>query len=209
MHAQPEIVLKNLTLSYSDGKPLIRDLSLTINKGENLLICGPNGCGKTTLLKAILGLISITHGTITITNNRKGYLAYCGQEKAQSSFPISVEEVLRISIPKDKTKKEAEQIIGKTTAATDCESLLKRNFFSLSGGEKQRVSIARCLCQEPGIILLDEPFTFLDKEGRRDLIKILNILAQSEITVLMVTHQNDAKDTFSTWRRLDLSGEEN
>lgn len=205
---QPAIEIKNLTVSYTDGKPIINNLSLTINKSENILISGHNGSGKTTLLKAILGLIPINSGSITINNNRKGFIAYCGQEKESSSFPISVEEVLNLAIPRDKSKKEIEQIIKKATESTNCETLIKRNFFSLSGGEKQRACIARCLCQEPGIILLDEPFTFLDKDGREELKTILKRLADSEITVLMVTHQNDAKDDYGSWRNIDLNEEE-
>ncbi len=209
MHTQPIIEIKNLTIRYSDGKKIINNLSATINKSENIIINGPNGSGKTTLLKAILGLIPVNEGSITINGNKKGFTAYCGQEKSQSDFPISVEEVLKIAIQNNKTKKEKEEIIEKALKATDSETLIKRNFFSLSGGEKQRVSIARCLCQEPEIILLDEPFTFLDKDGREELIEILDKLAQSEITVLMVTHQNDAKEHLNTaWRTIEFTGEE-
>lgn len=200
------ISIENINLSYSD-KVILRDFSLFINSGENVIIAGPNGCGKTTLLKILMGLVKPSSGKVDMTERRKGSIAYCGQEKSDSDFPISVREVLLLGIPSNCKKGEAHERMYKALEQTNCKALIDRNFFSLSGGEKQRVSLARCLCQNPSLLLLDEPSTYLDSNGRNELFSILDSLAETELTILMVTHEADLFEHFSNWRLVRMEKE--
>lgn len=206
------LIIKDLNVGF-DGKSIISGLCLDVKVGENLIIAGPNGCGKTTLLKCITGLIKPFSGSIEISEHRRGFIAYCGQEKSFSDFPISVLEVLCLGIPSSCRGGAMEKRISSALRRTNCTHLAGRNFFSLSGGEKQRVSIARCLCQDPGLLLLDEPSTYLDSKGRDELFSILDGLASTDITILMVTHESEIFSHFSTWRTfflgdLDTAGTE-
>lgn len=197
------ITIDNLTVKYAN-KTVLDHFSLSVKSGENVIIAGPNGCGKTTLLKALMGMVRPDGGTIGISDRRKGSIAYCGQEKANSDFPISVQEVLKLGIPTTCSRDEAKRRIADALEKTHCQALESRNFFSLSGGEKQRVSIARCLCQDPSLLLLDEPSTYLDANGRDELFAILDDLAASDLTILMVTHEGELFEHFSSWRLVKL-----
>lgn len=197
------ITIDNLTVKYAN-KTVLDHFSLSVKSGENVIIAGPNGCGKTTLLKALMGMVRPDGGTIEITDRRKGSIAYCGQEKASSDFLISVREVLKLGIPATCSSDQAKHRIQEALGMTHCTSLENRNFFSLSGGEKQRVSIARCLCQDPSLILLDEPSTYLDSSGKDELFAILDRLAKSPLTILMVTHEAELFEHFATWNRVQL-----
>ena len=199
------IDIKDLVLGYGPDKIVIDGLDLHIDSGENVIIAGPNGSGKTTLLKCILGLVKPLSGTIAVSDRFTGSIAYCGQEKSFSDFPISVTEVLRLAMPSSCKGEEARALITSALESTKCSHLAQRNFFSLSGGEKQRVSIARCLCQDPALILLDEPSSFLDSNGMKELYGILDDLAKSPITILMVSHENSVFEHFGAWRIVRLS----
>lgn len=196
------------------NREVIKGAGLSLNKGDAAVLSGSNGCGKTTLLRCIAGLISSDEGSITILGMKSGssewkknrhHLAYVSQEQQSNDFPVTVEEMAAtglagISIHSSERKK----IIAKALEDTGCNSLKGRYFFSLSGGERQRVALARCLCQGAQIMLLDEPLTYLDKEGRRSFSILLeNIRKNYGITILLVTHTEDELNA-DGWKRIHL-----
>jgi zinc transport system ATP-binding protein len=171
-----------------------------MNAGETLVIAGDNGSGKSTLLKVILGIHPLRSGIIEIDGKpweafggpgrRIGYM---NQIDNSLKDPVSAEEVVAVGLSGVRIKKdEADYKMELAMRRTGCFHLYGRNFHSLSGGEKQKVSLARCLCQEPGIFLMDEPTSFLDSGGREDFIEIINEMLLVEIpTVIIVTHDRE------------------
>ncbi|MFW5690088.1 MAG: DUF1893 domain-containing protein [Spirochaetota bacterium] len=179
------------------GQQVICDLSLTVHSGDTLLIRGENGTGKTTLLRALLGLESYAHGTLEIRGRRVGSsawsserhrTAYVRQIEEPTSLPISVLEVVEIGSRAD----AAHRVAARARDAlhrTGASHLERRLFGSLSGGERQRVSIARALAQGADVLLLDEPTSGLDPGARASLLALLDGLAQRQnVTVVIVSH---------------------
>lgn len=178
----PDILNINSLCIAFDNKDVIKDFSLSLQKGQRIVVCGPNGCGKTTLLRAILGLIPVKSGNIERHNST---FSYCKQTASDISFPISAEETICMGC-----KKKDLQSVKEVMQVTGTSALAKREFFSLSGGEKQRISIARCLYEKSDIMLLDEPSSFLDVQAKTDLINTLKNLPE-ETSVIAVTHDVD------------------
>ena len=194
---------------------ILRDISFSIASGERVTVTGSNGAGKTTLLKALLGIIPADSGTICLDGTTLGsapwrrlrhQAGYVSQQAVQTDFPISVAEVVGIGcIGAGLTRRERKVRIGASLERTGCAHLLHAPWAPLSGGEKQRVSIARCLCRQPRALLLDEPTASLDPEGKDSLLTLMDELSRREgITVIMVTHDSGH---FSRpgWRRLTLA----
>ena len=190
--------IAHLTVA-TDSSIVLDDLNLELPAGEQLLIYGANGAGKTMLLKTILGLVKPLKGMVKVGDvcvgsrewkqNRLN-TAYVHQENIKNTFPISAGEVVAIGLAGSKAS--SSEIAYKVEIAmrrTGCFNLLNRSYHSLSGGEKQRVSLARCLCQHARVLLLDEPTSFLDREGKDDLFVLLQELCHNEApTILMVSH---------------------
>ena len=195
---------------------LLDDLHLVLPAGEQLLIFGANGAGKTTLLKTILGLEKPVKGIVKVGDLRVGSrewkqnrmnTAYVHQENIKNTFPVSADEVVAIGLAGSKLS--SAEIAYKVEIAmrrTGCFNLFKRSYHSLSGGEKQRVSLARCLCQHARVLLLDEPTSFLDNEGKEDLLELLQELCHNEApTILMVSHDPVWTERLS-WEKKELKG---
>lgn len=194
--------------------PILRDLSMAVLPGSRVMITGSNGAGKTTLLKAILGLIPVHSGTINIEGvpvgsaewrRRRRITGYVNQHAVQSDFPISAWEVVAVGVSGTRLSRAARrQRIGAAMAATGCAELEHAPYTRLSGGEKQRVSIARCLCQHPRLLLLDEPTASLDPEGRDGFLNFLDELTRTRgLTAVMVSHEAVQFDR-PGWTRLVL-----
>lgn len=180
-------------LSFSRGKTLIlENINLQIKKGEFVGIFGPNGGGKTTFLKLLLGLLKPTHGSIRIFDetpeNARVHIGYVPQAKLfDPQFPISVLEVVMMGLlskKKEKNRKEKARKILETLNLLDKED---KPFGTLSGGQAQRVLIARALIAEPEILLLDEPTVSIDAEAEKTIYALLTQL-KGTMTILMVTH---------------------
>lgn len=178
----PILDIQNISVFYN-SMPVIKGFSLTLNEGERIVIEGPNGCGKTTLLKAILGNIKPSNGKIiTSTNTRT---AYCKQGFAETKAPISVYEVVAMGLYKQEKKDLAR--VEQAMRETGVSHLADRRFSELSGGEKQRVSLARCFCQYANLLLMDEPSSFLDVTFREELVDMMRSLPEYMATIV-VTH---------------------
>lgn len=184
------------------GKLILEKLELELGRGEQLVVQGENGCGKTTLLKSILGLIHITSGSIIIGEEQVGSLVwrnnraqtgYLNQETTKNNFPITAAEVVAIGVSGVKiADNERDYRVELSMRKTGCFHLQNQLFHQLSGGEKQRISLARCLCQNSKLLLLDEPTSFLDEKGKDELSELLIDLSRTEApTMLLVSHDSN------------------
>ena len=203
----PYILIEDLEVKYHN-KIVLKDIFLTVNKGEIVCIVGPNGGGKTTLLKVILGLKDYTKGKIEVLGKPpekvdKKEIGYLPQkEDSNINFPISVFEVVlmgrypKIGFFKKPTKKDKE-IALESLKLVKMENLKDENINKLSGGQRQRVFIARALAMEPKILILDEPSTGLDIVAQEDFYKTLvNIKKQKDMSILMVSHDIGVVSTY-------------
>ncbi|MDR0742891.1 MAG: DUF1893 domain-containing protein [Tannerella sp.] len=204
-------------ISYWVGSRIVlKDLYLELSAGEQLVVHGANGAGKTTLLKAMLGLVRPAGGIIKIGDYQVGSkewvhnrmnTAYVYQENIKNTFPVSAGEVVSIGLAG--IRMPASEVLYNVELAmrrTGCFNLFKRSYHSLSGGEKQRVSLARCLCQHAKVLLFDEPTSFLDQEGKDDLLTLLRELCYKEApTILMVSHDMTWIEQLG-WDRKELKG---
>ena len=209
------VIMENVCVSV-ESRMVLDNLNLEIPAGGQLIIYGSNGVGKTTILKTILGLIKPVSGIIKVGDicvgsqewkHNRVSTAYVHQENIKNTFPVSAGEVVSIGLAGSKIS--ASEISYKVEIAmrrTGCFGLLKRSYHSLSGGEKQRVSLARCLCQNAKVLLLDEPTSFLDKDGKDDLLVLLQELCHKEApTILMVSHDPLWVENLS-WEKKELKG---
>ncbi len=207
--AETCLVIENLTVAR-DGTKILRGLSLRVGCAERLIIAGPNGAGKTTLLKSILGLIPKAAGRVSVLGAEVGSrewlrgrrrVGYVNQESVQVDFPISGREVVEIgtcSLPLGRQEKA--RLIDQAMTTAGCVHLQTKMYARLSGGEKQKLSLARCLCQDPQLLLLDEPTSSLDPQSRGELMDLLRSLNETRgLTVLMVSHDSQAL-TETGWR---------
>lgn len=188
------IECKDLCLSYG-SVPVISSLSFSVEKGQCLCIAGENGTGKSTLIKALLGLKGATSGVISIGDgvSRHG-IGYLPQRTdAQKDFPASVWEVVlsgRLSSGKGLPfyTKEDKKIAEEKLELLDITKLRNRSFAELSGGQQQRALLCRALCAAKELILLDEPVAGLDPTATSEFYKIIHKLKDEGITVIMVSH---------------------
>lgn len=198
-----DISVQNLTHSFGH----INNLSFELKAGGHLMICGENGAGKTTLLRLIAGVYKIEQGQILIDGKspkelEKYTIGYIPQFTDKATLSLSVEEVVGLGIKAKKTDKE--KIISNSLRRTCSSNLAKRSFNSLSGGEKQKVQLSRCLAQNAKVLLLDEPTASLDAENKEMVIKILLSLTISEIpTIIVVTHDKEL-EKMPRWDKLYL-----
>ena len=175
------IKISNLEVKYG-SKFVLKNMNLSLKAGEIVTIVGPNGSGKTTLFKAILGTVPISKGTIEVKPNlRIGYVPQ--QLKIDQTLPITVERFLKLSnINFEKSLDKTELILGS-------KDLLDVQINSLSGGEMQRVLLARALINDPQVLLLDEATRGLDQPGVAAFYrKIENIRKSTNCAILMISH---------------------
>lgn len=175
------IKISNLEVKYG-SKFVLKNMNLSLKAGEIVTIVGPNGSGKTTLFKAIIGTVPLSKGTIEINPNlRIGYVPQ--QLKIDQTLPITVERFLKLSnINFEKSLDKTELILGS-------KDLLDVQINSLSGGEMQRVLLARALINDPQILLLDEATRGLDQPGVAAFYrKIENIRKSTNCAILMISH---------------------
>ena len=185
------IKAKNLEYKYGDEK-VLENINLEVMRGDFLGLIGPNGSGKTTLLKLILGLNKIQKGKITILGidikkfslwQKIGYVPQKATNIDQT-FPATVEEIIMTATTKKTTNKQIQDVLKRV----NMQKYVKRKIGELSGGEQQRVFIARALLKKPELLILDEPTTGIDKESRDNFYELLNKLNKKGITIILVSH---------------------
>lgn len=185
----PIVELKDISVSY-ERKVAIENVNFTINKNDFIGVIGPNGGGKTTLIKVILGIVKPHQGKILFheANKKIGYLSQ--YHNFDSSFPISVEETILMGLmnnwkPFYFRKKEIKQSLQKTLERLKITHLQKKNMGELSGGEMQKVFLARAIISNPVLLLLDEPDTYIDSKFENELYEILEEINKTTAIVLV------------------------
>ena len=194
--SNPIILVENLSFSY-EKQMVLEDINLTVNERDFLAIIGPNGGGKSTLLKLILGINSTKRGKVLTFGERPkknlSKIGYVPQNtNVNTNFPIKVIEVVLMGHIGTKrplfgyAKEERLCAMG-ALAQVGMEEFAQKKIGELSGGQRQRVMIARALCAHPQILILDEPTANIDIEGQKKIYKLLQALNQ-QITIIVVSH---------------------
>ena len=194
------IALNQIWANYG-GRDVLQDVSLQVEERDYLGVVGPNGGGKTTLMKIILGLHKPQKGTVRFYLNGEptdrltiGYLPQYNQ--IDKKFPISVREVILSGLAHEKgffgryTKTDRERV-QEVVAQLGLEGLEERQIGELSGGQLQRVFLGRAIAAHPQAVILDEPNTYLDREGEERLYELLEHINR-ESAILLVSHDQEA-----------------
>jgi len=203
------IQVKALNFKYNIDD-VLKQISLEINEGGFISILGPNGSGKTTLLKNICSILKPTEGEIDIYG--KTIKAYKHKELAkilavvhqnsEISFDFTVEEIVTMGRHPHVNKFQGESkmdkaIVERSLKLTETYHLKSKYIQNISGGERQRVMIARALCQQPQILLLDEPISHLDIKYQLEIMKLCRTLNDNKMTILTTLHDINMASRFS------------
>jgi len=192
----PAIEIRDLTAGYAAGQPVIEDISLVVPANGFMALIGPNGGGKTTLVKVILGLLNPWKGTVRVlgasparASERVGYVP---QMVPGYSFPVTALDValmgrLGITPPFRRYTAQDRSVSLENLALLGVETLAGKPMDSLSGGQRQRVLIARALGTQPELLLLDEPVASVDQETQESFFNLLSEL-NGKLAIVLVTH---------------------
>lgn len=186
-----------ISFSYDGQDPILKDISFTLRTGESLGVLGPNGGGKSTLMKIIAGLLKPTSGELFFNevslSKFEGHpfhlFSYVPQaSELNPTMPVKVDEFLDFSVSlfKIKNSKLIDELLEVVGIAHKKHSLLSK----LSGGEKQRVLIARAMIQKPQLLLLDEPTKGLDSKGQDQLLSLIETIKKRDHTAVMIVDHN-------------------
>jgi ABC-2 type transport system ATP-binding protein len=194
---QPIISISNLSKTYATGFHALKDINLSIRRGEIFALLGPNGAGKTTLISIICGIVNATEGTVVVDGHdiRNDYRA------ARAMIGLVPQELTTDAFETVwATVSFSRGLFGKPANPAHIEKVLrdlslwdKRNskIITLSGGMKRRVLIAKALSHEPQVLFLDEPTAGVDVELRRDMWKLVRELKANGVTIILTTHYID------------------
>jgi NitT/TauT family transport system ATP-binding protein len=179
------IDIKNLTFAYDKETPTLKDVSLSIAPDSFTILVGASGSGKTTLLRLVAGLLKTGMGSVDI----KGKVAMVFQNGALLPWRTARENIALPLLALGEKQQSIDKKTAVALARVGLTELADKYPRELSGGERQRVGIARALAVEPGILLLDEPFSALDvNTAERLRIDLMKIWQELKLTVLMVSH---------------------
>ena len=187
------ITINEITIVI-DGREIIYDYSEQIPAGSITAIVGPNGCGKSTLLAAIAGDIAPSKGTITIDDvhpiltppSQLAKIRAVAIQNQSYTLGFTVKQIIEMAGPSEAVMQ-----------ALDLIALANRQVTTLSGGEAQRVSIATAIAQQTPVLLLDEPLSAQDVGSRKRIIELLQNLALTGVTVVVVAHSNESELTWA------------
>ena len=191
--------IEQLSYSYIGSNRVLDNLELEIQAGERIGLLGPSGCGKSTLLRLIAGLEKPDAGSITILGNLvSGHRAMVPPENRQiglvvqekALFPhMSVKDNIIFGIRKEKNHNK---VVSDLLEILKITSLSEKFPHEISGGEQQRVALARSIAPAPKLLMLDEPFSALDQSLKNELYsEISKVISEKQITILLVTHDVD------------------
>ena len=206
-HAMPNdpiICVRDLWAGYED-EVVLENVDLDVYRHDFIGLIGPNGGGKTTLLRVLLGLLTPMRGTVEImglpvTEGRR-FLGYVPQlVEFDHDFPISVWDVARMGRIGQRGllrrySAQDDEAVHQALERVEMSAYVRRPIGALSGGQRQRVYIARALAANPQVLLLDEPTASVDPEIRSSIYELLHVLNQ-EMTILLVTHDLSAISTY-------------
>ena len=195
---------KKLSVGY-DGKPLIRDVCLQVQRGKIVTLIGPNGSGKSTILKTIVGQLSKVSGTVLLEG---APMERCGQKEIAKRMAILMTERIHPELMTcydvvstgrypytgalGLLGKEDKRIVEESLELVHGRDMADRPFDAISDGQRQRILLARALCQTPEIIVLDEPTSYLDIRYKLELLTILKTMVREKnLAVLMSLHELD------------------
>jgi len=191
------LTIQNLRKSYKKNV-VVKNVSLEISSGQIVGLLGPNGAGKTTTFYMIVGLIAADHGNILldkknltktpIHSRAKQGISYLPQEPSIFRKMDVSENIVSILELKNLSKKQIQIELDQLLQELNIQHIRKNSAISLSGGERRRVEIARCLANKPKFILLDEPFAGIDPIAVIDIQKIIKQLASNGIGILITDH---------------------
>ena len=198
------IEIKKLKFGYNENL-ILKDINLNLEKGDFAVISGENGSGKSTLIKLILGELKKDSGTIKLFGidmeefknfDKIGYVPQLN-DSVKVAFPVSCREYVGLNLYKEfsifKTiKKESKVKVENIFSTLKINNLIDRPFNKLSGGQAQRVMIARAMVNSPDILILDEPTVGIDQKSKEDFLDILvHLNLNHDISILMITHEMD------------------
>ena len=191
------IELKNITFKFPDIE-VLDDVSFSLNDGEFIGILGPNGGGKSTFLKIILGLLKPQSGSVNISDKNISYISQTTSMN-DNNFPMTVKEVVSLGLVSNKSTlfsyKKNKEKVDKVLKELDLYEMRNKIISSLSGGQFQRVKLAKALVNDPSLIILDEPDAGMDEESHEHLISIIDKLHEQKKSVLFVSHHpHDLED---------------
>lgn len=195
---------EKLSVGY-DGKPLIRDVCLQVQRGKIVTLIGPNGSGKSTILKTIVGQLSKVSGTVLLEG---APMERCGQKEIAKRMAILMTERIHPELMTcydvvstgrypytgalGLLGKEDKRIVEESLELVHGRDMADRPFDAISDGQRQRILLARALCQTPEIIVLDEPTSYLDIRYKLELLTILKTMVREKnLAVLMSLHELD------------------
>lgn len=193
------VSVENLNVAYGDH-PVNTDLSFTVNEGDFLVVVGENGVGKTTLIRAILGLIKPRSGVVNIPADTK--IGYVPQfRNLDEEYPLSVRDFVSLNVSNKLVpwlnKKERARV-NRLIRITNLENISNRPLGLASGGEKQRAYLAQALLPNPQLLILDESTASLDNEMKYELLDLVTRFQQNGLSVMFITHDWDLAKHYGT-----------
>lgn len=197
-----QIEIKNLKFGYNENQ-ILKNVNLSLDEGDFAVISGKNGSGKSTLIKLILGELKKDNGIIKLFGidmedfknfDKIGYVPQVN-EAIKVAFPVSAREYVGLNLYKEFSifntiTKKSKSKIENTFSTLKIKDLIDRPFNKLSGGQAQRVMIARALVNNPDILILDEPTVGIDQKSKENFLDLLvHLNTHHNISILMITHE--------------------